>query len=537
VNFDPAANAGNTTVDLLETLIPQPVPRGSQLPALIMPIQAVTVDPNALMQAGAVVEDAPFLALLEDAGLGLEVEISESEESEEGEPEEPAPLPKAAAEIVAPETLRLIFPANYFYTDLEVSEAAGVKLPERSSGGPGNQKPAEAAEKILSTLTAIPAREPVGLTTLPDGPAELASLPDEPGVEAASERIEFERVAEASVEVPTEFAPKQTPPPPVKKPMQPEPLRPVLERPVREAIEKAAQRVNTEPAPKLILPEHQAAVRVVETPEQTPSESGLPAKTAKIEVAPRIFAPAGPQPKSENDGDDKGSQEPKQALHAVVAAKPQMVQGHSKEERAEHNSFEVQLEERVRTTDTSGNLSRHVAVQPREPTESPSRKIEATPAVQPGAKTSIVPAVSTSPARTVSISVVSPSGEDVRAIVRATADGVQVRLQAGDERMQEALQQRAPELRYRLEEAQRVSAGDVWESKHPTDEAMAEVPVPAAEYGRQQESGKRDSSTSQEHTAGGQRHGQRGFDRGESERDNEAGEEEFSIHFEQGGKS
>ena len=535
MNFDPAANAGNTTVDLLGTLIPQPVPSGSQLPALIMPIEAVTIDPNALMQAGTVVEEAPFLSLLEDAGLGLEVEVSESEEGEEGEPEEPAPLPKAAAEMVAPETLRLIFPANYFYTDLDVSEA-GVKLPERSDGGPGNQKPAEAAEKILATVTPIPARKPVELSTLPDGPAELASLPDAPGVEAESEWIEFERVAEASVEVPTEFAPK-TQPPPVEKPMQPEPLRPVLERPVREAIEKAAQRVNTEPAPKLILPEHQAAVTVVETPAQTPRESGLPAKIAKIEVAPRIFAPAGPQPKSENDGDDKGSTEPKQAPHAVVAANPVTAQAHSKEERAERNSFEVQLEERVRTTDTSGHLSRHVAVQPREPTESPSRKIEATPAVQPGAKTSIVPAVSTSPARTVSISVVSPSGEDVRAIVRATGDGVQVRLQAGDERTQEALQQRAPELRYRLEEAQRVSPGDVWESVHPTDEAVADVPVPAAEYGRQQESGKRDSPPSQEHTGGGQRHGHRGFDRGESERDNEAAEEEFSIHFEQGGKS
>jgi hypothetical protein len=63
------------------------------------------------------------------------------------------------------------------------------------------------------------------------------------------------------------------------------------------------------------------------------------------------------------------------------------------------------------------------------------------------------------------------------------------------------------------------------------------VQSPNADFGGQTDSKQRDSASSQDDASAGQRHGQRGFGRGQQDREAEAAEEEFAIHFEQGGRS
>jgi len=150
-------------------------------------------------------------------------------------------------------------------------------------------------------------------------------------------------------------------------------------------------------------------------------------------------------------------------------------------------------------------------------------------------RTNVEPSTPASSARSVSIAVAGPHGEDVRAVVQTTGDGVQVRLQAGDERTQHALQHGAPELRQRLEEAQRVSMNDSWEGLRRSTESIADVQSAEARFGSQHESGSRDSSPSRE-DSGGQRQGQRGYGRGERQPDPEATDEEFASYLNQGGK-
>jgi hypothetical protein len=136
----------------------------------------------------------------------------------------------------------------------------------------------------------------------------------------------------------------------------------------------------------------------------------------------------------------------------------------------------------------------------------------------------------------VSIAIEGPKGEDVRAVVQSTGDGVQVRLQATDERTQQALQQGAPELRHKLEEAQRTASGDSWESLHRAHEAIGDVQAPSADLGAQTDSGRRDPMPSQEDHGSRQQHGQGSDGRERGRREREVLEEEFASYLEQGGK-
>ncbi|MEP7365638.1 MAG: hypothetical protein ABI972_20490 [Acidobacteriota bacterium] len=527
--FDAFARPGNTTTDIFGALATEPAPAGLAGAGLVFPMAVsesavAAMEPNSVHQAETFVEGAPFFTIFEDVGSGQEAVATEEEAGTESESEgEDHTLePKAANEIVAPKTLRLIFPVHYFYTEVHLREAVPVNQPEPKAATPSVQKFSHGISNVF------PAMRP----TRPPESSELA----QPTV---STDQAFETAAGMNIVAEGEPQP------------QPKPAAQPPDHAAGETVARRGTRVNLEPElqadppsqnpadPQIERPTPDGEVRDIRSPTavptvvppQAPREAVTPARFTPPQETQRVSAPVGWEQSNLQEYGQRREAEPK-----ASGVKPDPVDLRGKEGRKEREEFATHLQEKSPSPEVLEHASRHVLAPPRPSGEPASSKAEASIQLQSVPKASVEPMVAQSPVRTVAIAIEGPRGEDVRAIVQSTGDGVQVRLQAGDHRTQQALELGAPELRHRLEEVQRVSSGDVWEGTQRAGEAIGGAHAPDTGLGGQQEPGQRGNSPTRDDDTGGQRHGQRGFGRGQQHHDAEGGAEEFATQFEQGGR-
>lgn len=565
MNFDSAVSAGSSPIELFATTVPDDAGHGegpATSPPLVFafPTPALPTSGYLAVENEPVADELAFFAVFKDASAAVP---AESEEPASGEPEsdEPAPSNKASSETVAPETLRLIFPVHYFYTDMQVREAAS-EVPEPASEFPSatSRTPALIAEPVTSlpaspiahARTTAPAPTPASPSIAADEPTSATEYADASAQDFVTGNV-VEETLEAHPESSVAAPATETPPSGITQlahmkqsaaheifapaPRLPAPDVP----PMKHAIEAAA------PHPPEIPVQGPQALDPTPTPQlHTASiEPEVPPAAPRTSVAIPSPATTVPQPSTQGEsGHDERPREGNIPDREPAPPAPVTQRSHAgisgkdtprKDERTDRVLTGIHVEQRPVAAEMAEISSRSVASPSRDFAEPLNLKSESPAPTHPAMRTNVEPSTPASSARSVSIAVAGPHGEDVRAVVQTTGDGVQVRLQAGDERTQHALQQGAPELRQRLEEAQRVSTNDSWEGLRRSTESIADVQSAEARFGSQHESGSRDSSPSRE-DSGGQRQGQRGYGRGERQPDPEATDEEFASYLNQGGK-